>query len=85
MMNAPRGMPGTANARNTAAKAIVAMLLACVIGAIIYRIAIALALNTSWLGLQASDLNLVTAVLVGIALMLPNVRNPLKSLFRRSA
>ena len=66
-------------------RSIVAMLLACVIGAIIYRIAIALALNTSWLGLQASDLNLVTAVLVGIALMLPNVRNPLKSLFRRSA
>jgi putative ABC transport system permease protein len=66
-------------------RSIVAMLLACVIGAIIYRIAIALALNTSWLGLQASDLNLVTAVLVGIALMLPKVRNPLKSLFRRSA
>ena len=66
-------------------RSIVAMLLACIIGAIIYRIAIALALNTSWLGLQASDLNLVTAVLVGIALMLPNVRNPLKSLFRRSA
>lgn len=66
-------------------RSIVLMLLACVIGAVLYRIAIALALNTSWLGLQSSDLNLVTAVLVGIALMLPGVRNPLKTLFRRSA
>ncbi|MFE0757957.1 ABC transporter permease [Inquilinus sp. NPDC058860] len=66
-------------------RSIVMMLLACVIGAVLYRIAIALALNTGWLGLQSSDLNLVTAVLVGIALMLPGVRNPLKTLFRRSA
>ncbi|WP_342234979.1 ABC transporter permease [Inquilinus sp. OTU3971] len=66
-------------------RSIVLMLLACVVGAVLYRIAIALALNTSWLGLQSSDLNLVTAVLVGIALMLPGVRNPLKTLFRRSA
>ncbi|HMG50291.1 MAG TPA: ABC transporter permease [Inquilinus sp.] len=64
---------------------IVVMLAACVLGAVIYRIVIALALNTSWLGLQSSDLNLVTALLVGIALMLPGMRNPLKSLFRRSA
>jgi len=64
---------------------ITVMLLACVIGAVLYRIVIALALNTSWLGLQSSDLNLVTAVLVGVALMLPGVRNPLKTLFRRSA
>ncbi|MDQ0395382.1 ABC transporter permease [Labrys monachus] len=66
-------------------RSIVVMLLACVIGALVYRIAIALALNTGVLGLQASDLNLVTAVLVGLALMLPSMRNPLKSLFRRSA
>jgi putative ABC transport system permease protein len=64
---------------------IVVMLAACVLGAVIYRTVIALALNTSWLGLQSSDLNLVTALLVGIALMLPGMRNPLKSLFRRSA
>ncbi|OWJ67028.1 ABC transporter permease [Inquilinus limosus] len=64
---------------------IVVMLAACVLGAVIYRIVIALALNTNWLGLQSSDLNLVTALLVGIALMLPGMRNPLKSLFRRSA
>lgn len=66
-------------------RSIVVMLAACVLGAIIYRIVIALALNTSWLGLQSSDLNLVTALLVGVALMLPGVGNPLKTLFRRSA
>ena len=41
--------------------------------------------NAGWLGLRASDLNLVTAVLVGIALMLPGVANPLRGLFKRSA
>ncbi|WP_395672200.1 ABC transporter permease [Inquilinus sp.] len=61
------------------------MLLACVIGSILYRIVIALALNTSWLGLEASDLNLVLAVLIGLGLILPKVGNPLKTLFRRSA
>jgi putative ABC transport system permease protein len=66
-------------------RSILIMLFACVIGAIVYRIAIALALNSSGLGLKSSDINLVTAVLVGMALMLPNVRNPVKSLFRRSA
>src|SRR5690554_855566 len=46
-------------------------LLACVIGAIIYRLAIAFALNADVLGLQAQDLNLITAVLVTLAIVLP--------------
>ncbi len=66
-------------------RSILVKLVACILGSIIYRIAIALALNSGSLGLQASDLNLVTAVLVGIALILPNARNPLKSLLRRNA
>ncbi|HEV2509633.1 ABC transporter permease [Bosea sp. (in: a-proteobacteria)] len=66
-------------------KSIVVAVFSCLIGAIAYRLAIALALNAGWLGLRASDLNLVTAVLVGIALMLPGVANPLRSLFKRSA
>ena len=37
----------------------------CVVGSMLYRLAVALALNAHFLGLQASDLNLVTAVLVG--------------------
>ena len=43
----------------------------------------ALALNSDVLGLTASDLNLVTAVLVGLALILPSARNPLKALLTR--
>ncbi|APO69547.1 ABC transporter permease [Rhizobium mongolense] len=49
-------------------------LIGCVFGSIIYRIAIQLALSTDMIGLQASDLNFVTAVLVTIALILPRLR-----------
>ena len=45
--------------------------LAVVVGSVLYRIAIALALNASFLGFQAQDLNLVTAILVVLALTLP--------------
>jgi putative ABC transport system permease protein len=51
-----------------------------VVGSVIYRIAVGFALNSSALGLNASDLNLVTAVLVAIALILPGARNPLRTL-----
>ena len=53
---------------------VVRALIACVIGAIIYRLAIAFALNADFLGLQAQDLNLITAVLVTLAIVLPGVR-----------
>tara|TARA_R110002072_G_scaffold2069_25_gene17486 strand:+ start:8605 stop:9501 length:897 start_codon:yes stop_codon:yes gene_type:complete len=43
--------------------------LACLIGAILYRLAVALALNADFLGLQASDVQLVTALLVMLALI----------------
>ncbi|RCS22358.1 ABC transporter permease [Phyllobacterium salinisoli] len=49
-------------------------LLGCVGGSIIYRIAIQFALSSDFLGLKASDLNLVTAVLVTVALILPRLR-----------
>ncbi|HEY4075211.1 MAG TPA: ABC transporter permease [Herbaspirillum sp.] len=45
--------------------------LAVILGAILYRFFIALALNSDFIGLQAQDLNLVTAVLVTIALVIP--------------
>lgn len=58
--------------------------LAVALGAVLYRLVIAIALNSDFIGLQAQDLNLVTAVLVGIALVLPryltrrkSVRKPL--------
>jgi putative ABC transport system permease protein len=48
--------------------------LAVILGAIVYRLFIALALNTDFIGLQAQDLNLVTAVLVTIALVAPRLK-----------
>ncbi|WP_017325880.1 ABC transporter permease [Synechococcus sp. PCC 7336] len=54
-----------------------------VAGSIVYRIVVAFALNVDAIGLQAQDLNLVTAVLVTLALVLPNARNPLKLLRRK--
>lgn len=49
------------------------------VGSILYRIAILLALNIGFIGLTASDVNIVTAVLVALALVAPGVRfNPLK-------
>jgi putative ABC transport system permease protein len=54
--------------------------LGCVLGSVIYRIAVAFALNSSALGLNASDLNLVTAVLVAVALILPGAKNPIRAL-----
>lgn len=49
-------------------------LIGCVLGSILYRIAIQLALSSGSLGLQPSDLNLATAVLVALALVLPRLR-----------
>jgi putative ABC transport system permease protein len=50
------------------------LLIGCVAGSIIYRIAIQLALSSDSIGLRASDLNLATAVLVALALILPRLR-----------
>ena len=49
-----------------------------IIGAIVYRFFIALALNSDFIGLKAQDLNLVTAVLVTIALVIPMLKKKLK-------
>jgi putative ABC transport system permease protein len=48
--------------------------IAVILGAIVYRFFIALALNSDFIGLQAQDLNLVTAVLVTVALVVPRLR-----------
>lgn len=48
--------------------------LSVILGAVLYRFFIALALNSDFIGLHAQDLNLVTAVLVTIALVLPMVK-----------
>ncbi len=56
--------------------------LAVILGAILYRFFIALALNSDFIGLQAQDLNLVTAVLVMLALVLPMGKRKLKLLWK---
>ncbi len=47
---------------------------ACIVGSLLYRLLVALALNVELFGLQAQDLNLITAVLVAAALALPRWR-----------
>ena len=47
--------------------------LAVIAGCLLYRLAIATALNADFLGLRAQDLNLVTAVIVVLALVLPRM------------
>ncbi|WP_428772783.1 ABC transporter permease [Vibrio sp.] len=53
--------------------------LAVVVGSVLYRLAVAFALSTGMFGLQASDLNLVTAILVAIALIAPKIKGNLKA------
>jgi len=42
-----------------------------IVGSILYRLLVAVALNADFIGLQAQDLNLITSVLVTLALILP--------------
>jgi len=66
-------------------RSIVVWAIGCIIGSVIYRLAVAFALNAQFLGLTSSDLNLVTAVLVAVALILPGARNPLRAMLSRGA
>lgn len=47
---------------------------ACILGSIVYWLAVSLALNADFIGLEAQDLKLVTAILVALALVLPGSR-----------
>ena len=67
------------------ARKLVITTLACLIGAVLYRFFIAAALNTDFLGLQAQDLNLVTALLVAVALMVPSWKRKLAGAFPKRA
>jgi len=58
------------------ARSLPVWIIGCIAGSVIYRLAVALALNASFLGLNASDLNLVA-----VALILPGARNPLRNVF----
>jgi len=52
---------------------------AVIVGSVLYRLAVAFALSSGMFGLQASDLNLVTALLVAVALIAPKIKGNLKS------
>lgn len=49
-------------------------LVTCAVGSILYRIAIAFALNAHDIGLEASDLNLITALLVALTMIATRFR-----------
>ncbi|PWU04324.1 MAG: ABC transporter permease [Verrucomicrobia bacterium] len=55
------------------------IIIGCLTGSIIYRLAIAFALNTEFLGLKAADLKLITAVLIGITMILPKLKEEILS------
>ncbi|THU00621.1 ABC transporter permease [Lampropedia puyangensis] len=54
--------------------------LAVIIGAVLYRFFIALALNSSWIGLKSQDLNLIASALVVLVLVFPILKRRLKAL-----
>lgn len=56
----------------------VAAVVACVAGAVVYRITVSLALETEFLGLTTSDLNAITAVLVTIAFLFSGLSRSLR-------
>ncbi|WP_435102582.1 ABC transporter permease [Arhodomonas sp. AD133] len=55
-------------------KTVLRAIIGAVIGSIIYRFAVAFALNADFIGLQAQDLKLITAVLVVVAMTVPGLR-----------
>src|SRR4029078_500845 len=67
------------------ARHLVVTTLAVILGAVLYRFFIAAALNTDFIGLKAQDLNLVTAVLVAIALLVPGTRRKFAASLPRPA
>ncbi|MGF1702718.1 ABC transporter permease [Photobacterium makurazakiensis] len=48
---------------------------AVILGSILYRLAVAFSLSSGMFGLQASDLNLITALLVAAALIAPRMKS----------
>jgi len=60
-------------------RSILIVVMGCIIGSILYRIAVSMALNADFLGFQASDLNLLTAVLVTLSLIFPKLRSEWKA------
>jgi putative ABC transport system permease protein len=62
-----------------ASRSMLVIVMSCIVGSLLYRVAVSMALNADFLGFNASDLNLITAVLVGLALIFPQLRNQWKA------
>ncbi|WP_372833347.1 ABC transporter permease [Pontibacterium sp.] len=60
-------------------RSMLVIIFSCIIGSLLYRLAVSVALNADFLGFTASDLNLITAVLVGLALIVPHLRREQKA------
>lgn len=60
------------------------VVLSCLLGSILYRLAVAFALSSGAFGLQPSDLNLVTAILVAAALVAPRLKRPRSGPLRKA-
>mgnify|MGYP000147362991 FL=1 len=60
-------------------RSMLVIIFSCIIGSLLYRLAVSVALNADFLGFTASDLNLITAVLVGLALIVPHMRREQKA------
>lgn len=56
-------------------KTIIRALIGCILGSIMYRLAIALALNTKFAFLKTQDFNLLTALIVTLAIVISKRRN----------
>lgn len=63
----------------SSSRSMLVIVMGCIVGSILYRMAVSMALNADFLGFQASDLNLITAVLVALALVFPKLRNEWKA------
>ena len=62
-----------------ATRSMLVIVMSCIVGSLLYRVAVSMALNADFLGFQASDLNLITAVLVALALVFPKLRSEWKA------
>ena len=60
-------------------RSLLIIVMSCILGSILYRLAVSMALNSDFLGFQASDLNLITAVLVTLSLIFPKLRSEWKA------
>lgn len=59
-------------------KRLMYQIIACVLGAIAYRFIVAFALNVDGIGLEPTDLNLITATIVAFAMILPRLKKGTK-------